>query len=338
MTVNRNLPRLEASWLVLGILALIGVMIHALTYGASSISSSQVVKILLLMDQDSIQANIIWQVRLPRVCMAAMTGAGLAVVGASIQALVRNPMADPWLLGVSSGASLGAVLVIVAGVQVFGGISLQLMAFLGALGASFLVYRLAQRRGIIDQSRLILLGIAVSFALSALTQLLIFSARHASQVRGVLFWTMGSFAGVELSDLPLPALTLFFSSLFLFHKRYEINLLTLSDAKAYSLGINLKRFRKQLFLVTAALTSVLVALTGAIGFVGLMIPHLLRRVVGGHYRVLLPACLIYGACFLVLADTLSRWLFAPEELPVGVFTALLGSPIFIWLMWRSSHD
>jgi iron complex transport system permease protein len=328
---------------ILGSVLLLLVMGFAVSEGATGISWSEIGASLAWqlglrheLSPDLLHADaILWSIRMPRVLMAALSGAGLSLVGASIQALVRNPMADPWLLGVSSGASLGAVLVLIGGLRLFGELSLPLTAFLGAVLASGIIYHLARDRSALSSSRLIFTGLAISFSFEACTQLLIFSADHPSQIQNVMFWTMGSLGAVENDRLLLPFLTVGLGFFILYRKRHELNIACLSDAKAHSLGINLSSFRLQIFLVCAGLTSVLVSVTGSIGFVGLMVPHLLRLVTGHDYRRLIPACLLGGAFFMVLADFLARNVFDPQEIPIGVLTALLGSPLFIWLMRRS---
>lgn len=267
--------------------------------------------------------------------MAVLSGAGLSLVGASVQALLRNPMADPWLLGVSSGASFGAVLVLVVGIRLFGSLSLPVMAFLGALLASALIYRFARTQASLSSMRLIFMGLAISFCLEACTQIFIFSADHSAQVQNMMFWTMGSLGGAEMGQLPLPLFAVSFGFIFLYRKRQELNIACLSETKAHSLGLDLTSFRLQIFVLAAGMTSVLVSFTGSIGFVGLMVPHLLRQLLGNDYRRLIPACLIGGALFMVTADFMARVIFEPREIPIGVLTALLGSPLFIWLLRRS---
>lgn len=326
-----------------GSLLLVVMVLVALSQGSSGIPLHDIVTIgsyrlgLLnelppeLMTSDA----IVWSVRMPRIVMACLSGSGLALVGASIQALVRNPMADPWLLGVSSGASFGAVLVIIGGLSFFGSASVPALAFLGALGASALIYRYSLRNTALSSARLIFTGLAISFCLEACTQLLIFSSPQASKVQNVLFWTMGSFGSVENEDLLLPAVALFIGFAFLWRKSHELNIICLAETKAFSLGLDLRSFRRQIFVLCAALTSVLVSITGSIGFVGLMIPHVLRMIVGHDHRRLLPACFLGGAIFMVAADFIARNAFGPKDIPIGVMTALLGSPIFIWLVRKS---
>ncbi len=328
-----------------GTLLLFAMFILGLASGSSDLRFTELIDLLRhrlgygppLSEELLNKDLILWSIRLPRVLMAALSGAGLSLVGAAIQALVRNPMADPWLLGVSSGASLGAVLVLVSGLSLFGGLSLQIFAFFGASLASGLIYFFSRRSQIFSSTRLIFSGLAISFCLEALTQVVIFTAARKGEVQNVMFWTMGSLGSVESSDLLVPSLALLAGFSFLFRSRTKLNIACLSELKAFSLGLDLQRFRRNVFLVSAALTAVLVSVTGSIGFVGLMVPHVLRLLLGNDYRLLIPGCLLGGASFMIAADALARSFFSPQEIPIGIITALLGSPIFLWLM-RSSNE
>ena len=277
---------------------------------------------------------ILWNIRLPRTLMAGITGAGLAMVGATIQAMVRNPMADPWILGVSSGASLGAVLAMTLGLATSVALSTQALAFIGAVVASGLVYVFAARDQGLSSTRLILVGLALSFLFGALTQLAIFAAPHSAYLKSVLFWTLGSLGDISLSSLVIPAIVTVATFILLLLKSEDLNLCLLGDEKAFSMGLSLQKLRRNLFFLCALTIAVLVAETGTIGFVGLIIPHLLRLMIGSDYRLLIPACFVYGGCFLMLADLGSRLLFNPEELPIGVLTAICGSPVLIYLLRR----
>lgn len=327
----------------LPMLALLSLL--ALMSGSSAISSADLSAIfmsrwspstLLSLEQEHKEA-ILWSIRMPRIVMAGLCGAGLSLVGASIQALVRNPMADPWLLGVSSGASLGAVIAIVSGIASYGFPSIQVLAFLGALLAAGIIYFLARRGSNFSSTRLVFTGLAISFCLEALTQIVIYTAQQQSKVQNIMFWTLGSLGAVEGSDLALPTLAVGLGFGLLYRARDRLNIACLSEVKAYSLGLDLPAFRRYLFVLAAAVTAVLVSITGAIGFVGLMVPHVLRLILGNDYRLLIPGCFLGGACFMIAADALARSLFAPQEIPIGVITALLGSPIFIWLL-RGARD
>ncbi|MFG2714724.1 FecCD family ABC transporter permease [Streptomyces goshikiensis] len=284
-------------------------------------------------------ASIVWDVRMPRVLLGAVVGAGLAVAGTVLQALVRNQLADPFLLGASSGASAGAVAVIVlgAGAGVLGGIGVPLAAFAGSMGALVAVYALARRGGTMTTGRLILAGVAVQYVLSALTSLVLVLAAHPDQMRSVLFWTLGGLGGARWDELALPAVALLLGTGLLVALARPLDLLLAGEEGARTLGLDTGRFRAAVFVLTSLVIGVLVAYSGAIGFVGLMVPHAARMVVGAGHRALLPVAALGGAVFLSLADLLARTAAAPEEIPVGVVTALTGGPFFLWMLRRSTR-
>jgi iron complex transport system permease protein len=276
--------------------------------------------------------NIVWLIRFPRVLLAAVVGAGLAVVGTAMQAAVRNPLADPYVLGLSSGASVGAVSVILWGVAVFGTYSLAVAAFLGALISFALVFVLAQRGGQMVATRLVLAGVSVSYIGSAITSFLIFRAQNAAEVQSVLFWLEGSLAGAEWSYLTLPAIVVLAGTLCLLLLARPMNALLAGDETASTLGVDPNRFRKILVALAALLTGTMVAVSGGIGFVGLMLPHIIRLVVGSDHRRVLPVACLVGAIFLVWVDVLARVIVAPEELPIGIITSAIGAPFFLFLL------
>lgn len=282
------------------------------------------------------RALIVWDIRLPRVLLAAVVGAGLSVVGVALQALVRNPLADPYTFGLTSGASVGAVTVILTGVSVFGIYSLSVAAFLGALAAFALVLLLARSAGGLFALRLLLAGVAVSYVMSALTSVLIFSAGEGDEgaARSVLFWLLGGLGGARWSYLVLPALLIAVSTALLVLRGGTLNALLVGDETARTLGVDVERFRRHTFTMAALLTGSLVAVSGGIGFVGLVMPHIVRLLVGADHRRVLPVAVVGGAIFLVLADLVARSVVAPAELPVGVVTALCGAPVFAFLLKR----
>jgi iron complex transport system permease protein len=278
------------------------------------------------------QADIVWQIRFPRTLLAALVGGGLALVGTAMQALVRNPLADPYLLGVSSGASAAAVAVILLGFTMLGRYTLPLGAFSGALVAFVAVYLLANQNGYLASDRLILSGVAVSYVFSGLTSFLVFSAHDPNEVRSVLFWLMGGLGGARWEVLLTPLVAILCAGALLLYRARELNALLIGEETAVSLGIEPHRIRRQLFAVTALVTGVLVAVSGGIGFIGLMVPHIVRRVVGTDHRRVFPAAALGGAAFLVWADVVARTVFEPREMPIGIITALTGAPFFLWLM------
>lgn len=279
---------------------------------------------------------IVWQVRLPRVVLGALVGAGLAICGVALQAMVRNVLADPYLLGVNSGASSGAAAAILFGVGAgFVEYALQATAFLGALAASLLVFLVARTAGRVTSTRLLLAGVAVGYALYALTSFLIFASGSAEGARSVMFWLLGSLALAQWNTpLAIVAVAVVGAIGLLTVWGRRLDALAAGDETALTLGVEPERFRLLLLVVVALCVGVVVSAAGSIGFVGLVVPHLARRAVGGsHVRVVAVAALM-GAILLIWADVLARTLFAPQELPIGIITALVGAPFLLVLIRR----
>ncbi|MFB8119772.1 FecCD family ABC transporter permease [Streptomyces sp. NPDC056465] len=281
--------------------------------------------------------TIVLDVRAPRVLLGAVTGAGLAVVGTAMQALIRNPLAEPYLLGVSSGASLGAVTVIVFGMGFLGPLSLSGAAFAGALGALVLVYVTARAGGRITSTRLVLSGVAIAAVLTAVLDLLLLTTDRGNEARAVLAWTLGGLGGVDRDTLLLPVLAVSAGIGVLLVQSRNLNLLLAGEEAATTMGLDVARFRARMFVLLSLVTGVLVAAAGPIGFVGLILPHTVRLFVGGDHRRVLPAAALAGAVFLIWADIAARTVAAPLEIPVGVLTALCGGPFFLWLMRRDAR-
>ena len=285
------------------------------------------------------QFNIIWLIRFPRVLIGVFVGAGLAVVGVTMQALVRNPLADPYILGISSGASVGAVMVLAFGAFAFAGIyAISVGAFLGAILTFLIVFLLAQSNGRLNPARLILAGVAVAYFFSGLTSFITLTSDNRELARAVLAWLLGSLAGTDWEELTLPTAVLFFGSVYLVLQARGLNALIVGDETAATLGVDLIRFRRSLFGVVSLVTGVMVAVSGAIGFIGLMIPHIVRLMVGTDHRRVLPVSIFVGSIFLILVDVIARTAFDPVELPVGVITSLLGGPFFLWLLHRQMKE
>ena len=279
------------------------------------------------------ETAIVTQLRFPRVLLAAVVGAGLAVSGVSVQALVRNPLADPWILGVSAGAAFGAILVIVVGGS-FGSLSVPVAAFLGALSTFIVVFALARRGGRLAPLRLILVGVAVAALLSAATNYLVIRAPDNADLRSALFWLLGGVAGASFSWLIAPTLALIAVSTYLVLYGRALNCLSLGDETATTLGIDVDRFRRTIVVLVALLVGSVVAVSGAIGFVALILPHAGRLLVGPDHRRLVPVTALLGAIFLAWVDVAARMVIRPAELPIGVVTAGLGAPFFLWLLGR----
>lgn len=282
----------------------------------------------------AVRASIVLDARLPRVVLAAVVGAGLAACGMVLQAVVRNPLADPMLLGVSSGATVGAVAVLVAGAGVRQLVTLPVAAFVGALAALVAVYFLARSGGRMTTVRLILAGVAVAEVLSAVASLLIVTSDDPHKAQAALRWMLGGLGGATWRGVWIPAAVVLVGLVVLLAVTRPLNLLYTGEEAAASLGLDVHRFRAAMFVVVALMVGAMVAVSGAIGFVGLIMPHVVRFLVGADHRRALPAVALSGATFLVVCDIAARTVGAPEELPVGVLTALVGGPFFLWLMRR----
>ncbi|MFQ6229648.1 FecCD family ABC transporter permease [Nocardia sp. NPDC002869] len=321
-----------------GVVALTLSVLVAVTLGPAEISSVNVRDILAdhlgLADIPVRPAKnaIVWEERLPRALAAAACGAGLGICGAIMQSLLRNPLADPFVLGISSGASTGAVIVGVLGV---GGTALGLSggAFIGALVAFGLVLLLARLAGG-SNDRVILAGVASTQLFSALTSFVIFAFADSDETRGVMFWLLGSLEGVRWDDVRLCAVVVLLGTAVCLYFAHALDAFAFGDDVAASLGISVGKIRLMLLVVTAVLTATLVSVAGAIGFVGLVLPHAARFLLGPRHSRLIPATALLGAVFMVWVDAVSRVAFAPTPLPVGVGTALVGVPAFIVILSR----
>ncbi|GGP85983.1 FecCD family ABC transporter permease [Streptomyces melanogenes] len=322
-------------------LALLAALTAAVSWGSTSIPPGEVWGVVWRrLSGDAPRPGtddlIVWQLRVPRALLAALVGAGLGVVGTAVQALVRNPLADPYLLGISNGASLGAVAAIVLGAGAGGALGLGLSgaAFAGALATFALVWAVARRGGGFAPLRLVLAGVAIGQFLSGFTSYLVLQAGDEQQTHSVLFWLMGSLSGATWTLLAVPAIAVPLALLVLQARARGLNALLMGDETAAGLGIDVVRLRRELFLVTSVLTGVLVAVSGAIAFVGLMVPHVCRLLIGGDHRRLLPISALMGALLLVVVDTVCRTAMDAQELPVGVVTSLIGAPALLYLLDR----
>ncbi len=277
---------------------------------------------------------IVWEGRLPRTLTAAAVGAGLAVCGAVMQSLTRNPLADPYLLGLSSGASLGAVLVLVVGISA----ALPVAAFVGSGLALVAALGLAGALGAITPTRTILAGLAISQLCAAGTSFVIFWSATGDSYREILSWLLGSVAGASWTSVAVTAGALLLLGTPLVLSGSVLDAFTFGDAAASTLGLHVTAVRWVMLGAVALLTGALVSQSGSIGFVGLILPHAVGALTGPRHRALLPVAAIAGAVFLVWADTLARTVFEPRELPVGVVTAAIGAPVFAWILWRGRRS
>nr|WP_051110119.1 iron chelate uptake ABC transporter family permease subunit [Saccharomonospora halophila] len=316
-------------------------MVVAITVGPADISVSDVYATVAsrlglgegAVGLSTIREGIVWDLRLPRTLLAAVCGAGLALCGAVMQSLLRNPLADPFVLGVSSGASTGAVLVVVLGL---GGTALTLSsgAFLGAVVAFGLVLVLSHALGG-SSDRVLLSGVAVMQFFSALTSFVLLTSADAETTRGVLFWLLGSLGNVRWTDVVLCAVVLGVVLVVCLGHARPLDAFAFGEDAAATLGVPVARVRLVLLCATAALTATLVSTVGAVGFVGLVLPHAARALTGPGHARLLPATVLAGAVFLVWVDTLARTVLAPKEVPVGVVTSLIGVPAFVAILYRT---
>ncbi len=298
---------------------------HILRYLAKALTGN-----LSINSQEEL---IIFSVRLPRIIFAGIVGASLSLGGVIFQALLRNPLADPYVLGISGGSALGAIVGIVTGAGSFY-LGIPLLAFLGALATVFLVFVVAGgTRGPLLDNSLLLSGVVVNAFFSAAI-LFFLSVVNSMELHSITFWLMGDLSRASLKEIILAAFCLIAGFVFLYTQARKLNLIVQGEETALHLGVNVERTKQWLLIVTSLITAVAVSLAGIIGFVGIMVPHLMRLVFGSDHRLLLPASTLFGACFLVIADTLARVILAPAELPVGVITALCGAPYFIFLLKR----
>jgi iron complex transport system permease protein len=321
-----------------GLAALLASVAVAVTFGPADISTGDVwasVAAHLGFGESGLaplRDGIVWNLRMPRTLLAAVCGAGLAVCGAVMQSLLRNPLADPFVLGVSSGASTGAVAVVVLGVG-GGAVSLSAGAFLGALLSFALVLLLSHTLGA-STDRVVLSGVAAMQLFSALTSFIVLTSADAETTRGVLFWLLGSLTGADWGQVLLCAIVLAVVLVVCLGYARTLDAFAFGDDAAAGLGVRVARTRLVLLCATALLTAALVSCAGAIGFVGLVLPHATRALTGSGHARLLPATALTGAVFLVWVDTLARTVLDPQEVPVGVVTSLIGVPAFVAVLYR----
>jgi len=311
------------------ILALLGSLMLAMSIGSVPIAFSEMLQ--AFSDKQHLAYTLIFELRLPRAMAALLCGGMLALAGVLMQALLRNPLADPYVLGVSGGAASAALLAIMAGM---GAWVTQAAAFGGALISILLVFILAHRKGCWTSNRMLLTGVILAAGWNAFISFLL-TLSPDTQIHGMLFWLMGdlSHAQVSIYEAGFLLLMTFVSFIFARH----LNLVARSELQAAALGVNTKTLRITIFFTASLLTAVAISLAGSIGFIGLIAPHMLRLVIGSNHRILVPASVLLGGTLLLLADTLARTILAPTQLPVGILTAMLGVPAFLFLLYRSKQ-
>ncbi|WP_166421814.1 iron ABC transporter permease [Pseudoalteromonas sp. Z1A8] len=340
---NRLLAQQRIRVLSIPVLFIICILVFfiALSQGGVVITLRETMLMLTQPVDDQLKHAIIWQIRLPRILLSMVVGAGLATCGAAMQALFRNPLADPGLIGIASGAALGAVATIVLGTSLFANFSdnlgyyaVPVGAFLSCIAVCMFIYRLGAQDGRFTIVSLLLAGIAVNAIVNAIIGILTLVSNE-QQLRDLTFWSMGSLAGNHLAMI-MPTLGIIIGCCIgLLRLSKPLNVYLLGEAQAKHVGINVTKLKKQVFIYTALCTAAAVAITGVISFVGLIVPHIMRLILGPDHRYLLPACMLGGALMLSLADLFARTIMLPAEVPIGLITSAIGGPFFLIMLLKT---
>ena len=317
-------------------------LVTALQFGAKFVSLDQIISALISMIDANTKASmtntIITDIRLPRLIYSVLTGIGLSLVGLLMQTVTRNALADPYVLGVSSGASTGAVFaIIMGGLPFLGQYNTPIFAALGAALSIILVLLCVGKSN--SPVKLILIGMGMTGVFSALTMMIIYGAKHEAQVRSAMFWLLGSFAGIQWSDLPLTAIIVILFMLYIYMFNQDLDVLLLGNHEAAQMGLSVKQLQLSIVIISSIVIATLVSKVGVVGFIGLIIPHLARIIGGPKHKHTLVFSALIGSIVMIWSDVLSRALYSPEEIPIGVLTSLLGAPLFIWIiMNRYKHN
>ena len=317
-------------------------LVTALQFGAKFVSLDQIISALISMidanTKTSMTNTIITDIRLPRLIYSVLTGIGLSLVGLLMQTVTRNALADPYVLGVSSGASTGAVFaIIMGGLPFLGQYNTPIFAALGAALSIILVLLCVGKSN--SPVKLILIGMGMTGVFSALTMMIIYGAKHEAQVRSAMFWLLGSFAGIQWSDLPLTAIIITLFMLYIYTFNQDLDVLLLGNHEAAQMGLSVKQLQLSIVVISSIVIATLVSKVGVVGFIGLIIPHLARIIGGPKHKHTLVFSALIGSIVMIWSDVLSRALYSPEEIPIGVLTSLLGAPLFIWIiMNRYKHN
>lgn len=332
--------------MIISIMVLIAVIIFATNLGVASINFEKTSRIILskipfvnnlitLNDIKETSAIIILKIRLPRIILAALVGSGLSIVGAAFQGIFKNPMAEPYVLGVSSGASVGATIAIVlgAGLSFFGITFETLFAFIGAILTTVLVYSIARVGNKVPVVNLLLSGVVISFFFSSIISILM--TLNSDKVDKIVFWLMGSVAAASWTQIVLITPVLCVGFYIIYYYSRDLNVILMGEEEAKTMGVNVEMVKTRLLIVSALVVGVIVSFSGIIGFVGLIIPHIIRLIFGSDNRIVIPFSAVYGAIFMIVCDTIARIALNPTELPVGVITSFFGAPFFIYLLYKS---
>ncbi len=328
MESNKKLSYLKYFSLIASLAAgTLGVTLISISIGSTSISFAEIIQALTSGSESDTVNKIVMDIRLPRVLLGIAVGGGLSVAGAVFQATLMNPLAEPYILGISSGGTFGAILSILLGLTFIG---TQLLAFAGALIVIVVVFILGKRRGVIDPNVLLLSGVMIGAFFSALILLMMTFLENS--FREAIFWIIGNLAFADINSvLIILPLSIIISAFLSLHAQ-KFNVLSLGDESARHLGINVNSFKNMTYILTSLLIGLAVSVSGIIGFVGLLVPHVCRFIFGSDNRIVIPASFLIGGAYLVIADTVARTIIAPAQLPVGAITAIIGAPIFIYLL------
>ncbi|EJP6471703.1 iron ABC transporter permease [Clostridium botulinum] len=311
----------------------------SITIGAARITPFKVIEVILNKFMGNINdytlQKIIWDIRMPRIILAALVGMGLSTVGASFQGIFKNSMADPYVLGISSGAALGATISIVYRLETKGILVTTFCAFIGAILTIFIVYNIARVGNKIPTSTLLLSGIVLNFFMSSLISMSMILHREA--IDRIVYWTMGSLGNASYKQIYFLAPIIIIISFIFYYNYRALNIMVAGEESGYILGVDIEKFKRKMIFLSSIMIAVIVSVSGIIGFVGLIIPHIARLIAGANNREVIPFSMVLGALFLIICDALARGIMPPTELPVGAVTSLFGAPYFMYLLWKKKR-
>ncbi|MEW8993796.1 FecCD family ABC transporter permease [Clostridium sp.] len=342
--ILKGMPIYISTSLILLIVLILSIGL-AVAIGSVNISMKEVYSIILYklfnigeLSASAAKIDVVWLIRMPRIILAIGVGMGLPVVGIVMQAIVKNPLADPYVLGISSGASLGATLAIMLGIGTSLGISyIGIMGFIGAFAISMLVLILSNIGGRTNSVKLLLSGMALSSVCSAFSSFIVYISNDAQGMKDISFWLMGSLAGANWDQISFILPIIFIGTLFFMTQYRTLNLMLLGDEVSVTLGTDLHKFRILYLIITSLMIGIIVYSSGMIGFIGLIIPHIVRIIFGTDHKKIIPIAAILGAIFLIWADVLSRIIIKGAEIPIGILISMIGAPCFVWLMIKKSY-
>ncbi|NFO32141.1 iron ABC transporter permease [Clostridium botulinum] len=318
----------------------------AVTLGSTDISIREVYEVIFYKifnvgDSTSSSgpiADVVWLIRMPRIILAVAVGMGLSIVGVVMQAIVKNPLADPYILGISSGASLGANLAVILGIgTMFGSNYIGIMGFIGAFSISIIVLVVANVGGRSNSTKLLLSGMALSSVCSSFASFMVYISNDSQKLKTITFWLMGSLAGAKWNEIVIILIIVVVGSVFFITQNRTLNLMLLGDEVSITLGTDLHKYRIVYLLVTSLIIGIIVYASGIIGFIGLIIPHIVRMIFGTDHKKVIPISGLLGAIFLIYADVLSRVLIKGTEVPIGILVSIIGAPCFVYLMIKKSY-